>query len=906
MTVAHPFKYRAFLSYSHRDQEAGAALHRALERYRIPRALIGRQARHGPIPAKLRPIFRDRYDLEAGHSLSEQVQQAILESEALIVICSPAAAKSRYVNGEIVAFKMLGRHDRIFPIIVDGEPGDPERECFPPALLFKVGPDGAVTDEKEEPLAADARSVGDGQELAELKLIAGMLGVDLDELRRREAEDERRRKRIWAGIAASMAGLAVLSGFQWWRAEVALDKSEQLTASLLDRASSLVDKSVKTTDEFGVPVRVGVSILGEADGIFADMDRIGGDSVKLVKGRVRMLLAFADSLSRLGKIEEQKAKADEARVLVAGLLARNAGDKELHFLDAEALLRQGHVHSTRHELKLALEKYAEALRIHEEQLGGLEATNPEWLASLASVHNSIAVAHNRSSEAQAALDAARLAVKASERLGAIPGQEAAAAEERVPALVVIADMYRQLGRRQEALAAVAEGIDDVDRTLASSADSVPWLRRKTHFLMIAGDVHRRYQDYSKSLASYEECLQIRDKLHKADVQNATLTAEAGFAHIKVGEALTSLGRLDDAEAQFRSAIANYDAITSVNPAHRLASRQTIDALDGLGEIQRRRKQHAELLATAQRKLDIAERLLAIDPGNRDSQRMLARVLTSLGNAYREQGDTDNALSQYNKALAEIRKLEKPSVPDEQTLAEALEDLGETLQGKGKLTDAQNVLAEAMTLRKAHAERPAATDGAKLRYAHVMQKMADVKFDAGEAQQAHDLVDKAVAIRLPLLDEKTSDESRRLLAYGHEQLGRAKSMLGDKAAAVTAYEKSVPLRAELVDKSPGDAQRRRNLGQAWRLLAEARQATGDAVGGCAAFATSRDHYTRALATKPDNAGWAEALSKIEQAWSAGCSPEATAPVTGSVDKPAEPAVTVPATPAAAEGTVNPNP
>jgi len=160
---------------------------------------------------KLRPIFCDRYDLEAGHSLREQIIDALNFSEALIVICSPASATSPYVNEEIRLFKATGRSSRIYPIIVEGEPGDSVLECFSINLRRKVGTDGVVTDETEEPIAADMREHGDGEDLAKLKLIAGLLGVDIDELRRREESERRRRQRRLAAVAALMTVLATLA-----------------------------------------------------------------------------------------------------------------------------------------------------------------------------------------------------------------------------------------------------------------------------------------------------------------------------------------------------------------------------------------------------------------------------------------------------------------------------------------------------------------------------------------------------------------------------------------------------------------------------------------------------------------------------------------------------------------------
>lgn len=144
------FLYRAFLSYSHRDKASANWLHRALEGYRIDKHLVRRDTTAGTVPTTLRPIFRDRDDFSAGHSLTQQTVAALAASEFLVVVCSPHAAQSKYVNEEILQFKTRAGPERVIAIIVDGEPGDPARECFPPALRFKVDPDGTLTGDREE------------------------------------------------------------------------------------------------------------------------------------------------------------------------------------------------------------------------------------------------------------------------------------------------------------------------------------------------------------------------------------------------------------------------------------------------------------------------------------------------------------------------------------------------------------------------------------------------------------------------------------------------------------------------------------------------------------------------------------------------------------------------------------
>src|SRR5436190_262292 len=158
-------KYWAFLSYSHTDKKWGDWLHRALETYRVPRRLVGKDSRDGKVPERVYPIFRDREELPVSADLGSNINEALQESRYLIVICSPRSAQSRWVGEEIKTFKKLGREDRILALIVDGEPnaseGKPgfkvEDECFHEAMRYRMV-DGEPSEIRSEPIAAEARA----------------------------------------------------------------------------------------------------------------------------------------------------------------------------------------------------------------------------------------------------------------------------------------------------------------------------------------------------------------------------------------------------------------------------------------------------------------------------------------------------------------------------------------------------------------------------------------------------------------------------------------------------------------------------------------------------------------------------------------------------------------------------
>src|SRR4029453_8991893 len=223
----HTQRYWAFLSYSHKDSEIAEWLHGALERFRVPRSLVGRESGPGTIPASFSPIFRDRHELAASGDLGHTIREALSASRCLIVLCSPEAAQSRWTNEEILAFRKIHPHGCVLAAITGGEPfasempGREAEECFPPALRQKFDSRGRPPGKRAEPIAADLRDNGDGRQLGLLKIVAGMIGIGLDDLIQRD--QQRRQKRLTYIAAASLAGMTVTSGL----AVFAFDKRDE-------------------------------------------------------------------------------------------------------------------------------------------------------------------------------------------------------------------------------------------------------------------------------------------------------------------------------------------------------------------------------------------------------------------------------------------------------------------------------------------------------------------------------------------------------------------------------------------------------------------------------------------------------------------------------------------------------
>ena len=125
-------KYWAFISYSNKDKASAEKIHKALEQFSFPKELV----RSGKVPKRMRPIFKDRDELACGEDLNLSIKSAIANSYALIVLCSPEAAKSRWVNLEIREFKKAKPDHKIICIVVGGgsHSNQGPRYSFPSAL----------------------------------------------------------------------------------------------------------------------------------------------------------------------------------------------------------------------------------------------------------------------------------------------------------------------------------------------------------------------------------------------------------------------------------------------------------------------------------------------------------------------------------------------------------------------------------------------------------------------------------------------------------------------------------------------------------------------------------------------------------------------------------------------------
>jgi len=630
------FRYRAFIAYSHQDEAWAEWLHKALEIYRVPARLAGTETSIGVIPRRLAPIFRDRSELPSASDLDRKVDEALQASANLIVICSPRSATSRYVNREIISFRRLGRADRIFCLIIDGEPnatdiaGREAEECFAPALRFAFSTGATPTQEPTAPIAADARPGMDGRVDAKLKLIAGILDVGFDALKQRE--HQRHIRRMAAITSLSLAAMLITTALainavisrntadlERQAAERRQKQSENLVQFMLgdlhdklykvqrlDLIEAVDDKamayfgSLPTTDVSSEALALRVRALTKIGSLRLDQGHLQAamDSYQAAAkvaaaladaspSAIPQQVAYAEVLGFIGMTNWREGRLDDAQSAfetARDVLHRvqpgtpGAKDQELLFQLATTYNNIGHVLEVRGSLDEAAREYRQMLALAL-QLVTLDPANTHWSEALGAAHNNVG------------------------KLALMGGDLAEAIAEY---------------RADEIIEAALSEADSKDNDQRENLLRVRAIVGRT--LVLAGEVQT-------GMLNLEQAVAVATQLSKLDESNSNFQEDIALYAAQLSRLRRLSGDLAGANALTGRSIAIFSALTRQDPANAPWQREYAEVRIEEATLAHAAGNAEDARAKASRALNMLDPLLATHPEDRAT--LLAAVSARL-------------------------------------------------------------------------------------------------------------------------------------------------------------------------------------------------------------------------------------------------------------------------------------
>lgn len=598
-------RYAAFLSYSHRDAEAGNRLFRDLDGYRPPRALRGRLTAAGPVPDRLYPVFRDREELATSSDLSTTIQSALDASDNLIVLCSPDAAKSPWVNREIERFALLGRAARIHAVLLRGEP----ERSFPPALR-NVG--------LEEPLAADLRAEGDGWAEGSAKLIAGILGIPFGELRDREVARARRRRQLSIGLTLLFAVLAIAALVA---ANFASERSQRIASAMavmLEQVSQRLQQVKAATASGRMTTATAEAELEFARVLTDSATHLAPNEPEIAHSQANLLLELAANYQRLGRREN----ADRALAESDALLLRLSQDpaNAISTLDTRVTL-----HRLTGDNAVAAGDRDVAREAYEAGLSLLERESSRTTAS-------------------------GVAITAEEP-----------ATRRL--LLLRADLHDQLGLLARSAGDLDTAMERHTQGVAirqTVAESNPQ-DGEAHFewsagINYVGDIHRRRLEADAARGHYEKALAIRAELVRVAPDNLTWLSGLARSYDRLGDLMASQRQYDDAIDSLRKSLELHQERLARDPDDLTISKDYATTLSLLAGAYRMAGDLDNAETHIAKAFAIEERALAADPANTEWR--LARVMTALDTAKiaAARGDVETAAGAYDASATLAREL----------------------------------------------------------------------------------------------------------------------------------------------------------------------------------------------------------------------------------------------------------
>ena len=652
-------RYYAFLSYSHKDEELADWLHSELEEFRVPPALAGKLTDNGVVPKRLTPVFRDEHELAAADDLGEEIEQALASSQYLIVLCSPDAARSHWTNAEIELFKRNRPEGCVLAAIASGEPfgseipGREDEECFPPALRQRFDRRGRPTGKRAEPLAADLRDSGDGRRMGFLKLVAGMLGVGLDDLIQRDTI-RRHRRMAWLA-AASLAGMAV--------------------------TSTLAFTAIQARDSARDQRR-------EAEGLVAFMLGDLKDKLEPI-GRL-------DALDGVGsRVLAYYSKQDASDLSDAALLQRARALS----LTAEVSYQRGNLDTAGRLYRQAMAGTDEAIRRDPQDPQRLfdHAQNVFWVGDIALRRGdgrgaeAAAREYKRLALSMVALDANNMKWRMEEQYADANLGVVLYGQRR---FTEAASQFAQALRTIDALATADPRNGDYQKSVA---ESLAWL----------ADAQMSEGQLAQATQTRERQVALLEGLLKSSGDDVEYRQKLIQAHRALGILYGYAGQNAPALRQLRAAIDEADTLTANEPDNRQSLQYGAEARLSYAEILLTTGDHGEAAGETAKACSVVEGLLVRDPNvqpwrsaRRDCMMMKAQLALA--------SDATDGLSFADRAVTSAKRVKgNDSAADSFALAKAYRLLGEVKRSVGDRTGASAAWASALAAVPAgRTERPA--------------------------------------------------------------------------------------------------------------------------------------------------------------------------------------------------------
>ena len=820
--------YDAFVSYSHaKDKPIAAALQSVVQKLGKP--WYRRRA--------LR-VFRDDTSLSATPSLWPSIEQALGQSRFLILIASPEAAASTWVNKEVGYWLEHKSVDTLLVAVTDGELawdesagdfGRREGTPLPPALAGRFA---------SEPKWVDLRAYRDGADKRDAKFTelaadfaATVHGMPKEDLLSQEVRQQRRALTLAWSASASLLVLAGLAGWQWKAAvdaERLAVEQKQIAQQQRDRAETTLSAASQTANDLvyklaaefrtrkGMPIELVRSVLEQAQELQRKLAERGESTPLLRHAAGAALNELAIALQEIGDLKTALEAAERARALVEKALAEEPN--QLWWRENLAISQEtvGNILKGLGRHDDALESYRKALAIFEKAA----ADHPDerkWQAHVAS------------------------------------------------ACLLLATVLQTRGSQQEALEFLQRGHSIWQQLVAAEPGRTEWQRRLAISYRDIAYGLSKVGKRAEALAAIQSSIAINEKLAEANPDNVVLQHDLTFAYDRLAGLLAVTGQRPAAIEAYRKSLAITEKLAAGDPGNGRTHASLAIAYRNLADLLSDSAQREEAVGFYHKAIEIGTKLTASDPGNTDWRLSLATSYRHLGETLWDSGASDAALDAYRKSLAIDEALvaaDPGNAVWQRDLASDYLRIGNVLLAERRYDEAREMLLKKLAIDERLAAAAPSDLDAQSALTASYAKLADVLGSLERLDEALDYARKALAITQRLVSvDPTSTQWQRSLAYDHYRVGSQLQQAGRHEEALASFQDGVAVAERLAASDADNLAWQRDLSLGYWFVDFAYAAMGrreDALVYAWKAIAIREKIT---AADPRNARWLRDLANV---------------------------------------------
>jgi tetratricopeptide (TPR) repeat protein len=541
------------------------------------------------------------------------------------------------------------------------------------------------------------------------------------------------------------------------------------------------------------------------------------------------------------------------------------------------------------DAKKVLDHYQRSLEIYERLL----KANPESAQAARDVSVSVGrlgdflASRGQPGDAKKALGYYQRSLGIYERLLKANPESAQAARDYVVALDHMAQRHADNGQANLALKYFEQAKETLERLLKANPESAQAARDVSVSVGRLGDLlESRGQagDAKKALGYYQRCLKLDERLLKANPESAQAARDVSVSVGQLGDFLASRGEAGDAKkalGYYQRCLEIYERLLKANPESALAARDVSSSVGRLADFLESRGQPGDAekaLGYYQRSLGIYERLLKANPESAQAARdvstsvgRLADFLESRG----QPGDAKKALGYYQRSLGIYERLLKANPESAQAardvsvcvgqLADFLESRGQAGDAKKALGYYQRCLKIDERLLKANPESAQAARDVSVSVGR-LGDFLESRGQAGDAKKALGYYQRCLKIYERLL--KANPESAQAARDVSVRVGQLADFLarrgqaGDAKKALGYYQWCLKIDERLLKANPESAQAARDVSVSVGRLGgflESRGQPGDAKKALGYYQRCLEICERLLKANPESAQAARDVS-----------------------------------------------